>query len=307
MSGSNRGGNTKVTDWAFPLTGIVLGLVLAWGIGWLQTREEYNRKQTPAAYADAAKKDAESACIGIEPRAFFECVNKKTETAYQTAHDEQDLSAQQRAASSALITAVLSGLALALSGVGVWYVKRTLDATLEAVEDTGKATKAMERQNELAEDTAKRQLRAYVTTEDHATINFQIGVKAGHQCKVYNRGQTPAYDVRIWSRPVAIITTEGDVHKTKVFRQETFAQSSATLGPGQWIGHTNALSGPLTNDSFVSLCVGGIAIVWGGIVSYRDAFGRQRRTTFKYYCTGIGEALPPTFDMTACSRGNAAN
>jgi len=92
-------------------------------------------------------------------------VSEKAETAYQTAHDEQDLSAQQRAASSALITAVLSFLALVLSGFGVWFVKKTLDATIAAVEDTGKATRAMERQNRLAEDGQRPWLSIELTFE----------------------------------------------------------------------------------------------------------------------------------------------
>ena len=161
MPRGDRSGDSKALDWAFPLVGIVLALILAWGIGWLQASEEQKRQKAPAAYAEAAKKDAEASCVGTDPRAVFECVNEKTKSAYQTAHDEQDLSAQQRAASSALVTAVLSFIALVLSGVGVWYVKRTLDATLKAVEDTGNATNAMLRQTELAE----REQRPWVVIE----------------------------------------------------------------------------------------------------------------------------------------------
>ena len=150
MYGSNRSENAKVINWPLPLAGIVLSLSLAWGVGWLEAREEYQREYAPKSYSAAAKQDAKSACVGTEPGAVFECVNEKAKTAYQTAHDEQDLSAQQRAASSALITAVLSALALALSGVGVWYVKRTLDATLKAVEHNGKATVAMDESNSIA-------------------------------------------------------------------------------------------------------------------------------------------------------------
>lgn len=155
MSGSNRGEGTKALAWPLPLIGIVLAIGLAWGIGWSQAREEYKRQQTPAAYAAAAKKDAQRACVGTDPTAVFECVNEKVETAYQTAHDEQDLSAQQRAASSALAAAMIGFLTLAISIVGVWFVKRTLDATLEAVEDTGNATRAMLRQNEISERTQR--------------------------------------------------------------------------------------------------------------------------------------------------------
>ena len=161
MPRSDRRRNAKTVDWALPLVGLLLVIALAWGLGWLQAREEYKRKYATEAYKRAAQRDAESACIGTDPRAVFKCVNEKAETAYQTAHDEQDLSAQQRAASSALASVVLTFFSLILSGVGVWYVKRTLDATLEAVEDTSDATQAMMRQNEIAEKAQ----RAWITID----------------------------------------------------------------------------------------------------------------------------------------------
>lgn len=155
MPKSNRSESFGALDWALPLTGLALALLLAFGIGWIQAREDYRHQYTPASYAAAAKLDAEHACLGTDPRAVFECVNERAKTAYQTAHDEQDLMAQQRAASSALASAVLSFLALVLSGVGVWYVKRTLDATLDAVEETSAATVAMQNANRIAANTQR--------------------------------------------------------------------------------------------------------------------------------------------------------
>lgn len=155
MHGSNRGEGAKALEWPLPLIGILLALGLAWGLGWLQAREEHKREQTPAAYAAAAKDDAKRTCVGTDPAAVFECVNEKAKTAYQTAHDEQDLSAQQRAASSALAAAVFTFFALLISIVGVWFVKRTLDATLEAVKDTSEATDAMRQSNAIAENAQR--------------------------------------------------------------------------------------------------------------------------------------------------------
>lgn len=152
MSGSDRGDRTAAISWAFPLLGILIALGIAWGIGWLQAREEYKRQSTPAAYAAAAKDDAKRACVGTDAAAVFECVDQKAKAAYQTAHDELDLSAQQRAASSALASVIVSFLALVISVVGVRYVKQTLDATLQAVKDTGEATQAMLAQNVLAKE-----------------------------------------------------------------------------------------------------------------------------------------------------------
>ena len=143
-------GKAQTLAWPLPLIGIMMAAGLAWGIGWSQAREEYRREQIPSAYAAAAKNEARRACLGSDPAAVFECVSEKAETAYQTAHDRQDLSAQQRAASGALIAAVVGLLALIVTAIGVYFVKRTLDATLEAVADTGRATNAMLAANEIA-------------------------------------------------------------------------------------------------------------------------------------------------------------
>lgn len=119
-------------------------------LGVLNGREAERRDQTPANYSQSAKADAQRACVGMEARAAFECVYEKVEASQEQASTEQDLSAQQRAATSALASAVVAALTLVISIVGVWYVKRTLDATLEAVQDTGKATIAMNDANEIA-------------------------------------------------------------------------------------------------------------------------------------------------------------
>lgn len=49
------------------------------------------------------------------------------------------------------IMAFFGIVATGISGWAVWLLKKTLDATREAVEETGEATKAMIRQNELTE------------------------------------------------------------------------------------------------------------------------------------------------------------
>jgi hypothetical protein len=59
----------------------------------------------------------------------------------------------------------------------------------------------MERQAELMEDTAKRQLRAYVGLTETA-VKFTADGKLEAQMFFKNGGQTPAYDVRSWVHPL---------------------------------------------------------------------------------------------------------
>jgi hypothetical protein len=151
MSGNDRGERLAPVDWVFPVIGLLLAISIAWGVGYLQSRETERRYHTPRSYQESAKTNAQRACVGREPAAMFECVNEHVEASRQASNTEQDLSAQQRAASSALAAAAIAFAALIVTVIGVWFVKRTLEATLEAVRDTSIATKAMIRQNEIAE------------------------------------------------------------------------------------------------------------------------------------------------------------
>lgn len=155
MHGSDRGAGDTFVGWFLPTVGICLAVFLAWGMGYLQAREAERRQQTPAKYSRSAKDDAQRACVGTEPGRVFECVYEKVEAAKEQASTEQDLSAQQRAASSSLASAIVSAFTLLVSIAGVWFVKRTLDATLRAVEDTGEATKAMKDANDIARSQSR--------------------------------------------------------------------------------------------------------------------------------------------------------
>jgi hypothetical protein len=144
-NGKNSPGLTGLTMFGFFLVG-----GLCWGLGWLQATERVRREQMPVSYSEAAKADAQKSCAGGAPSALFDCVFEKAQASQEQALAEQDLSAQQRAATSALFSALLAFAALIVTSVGVWFVKRTLDATLIAVEDTSAATEAMREANAIA-------------------------------------------------------------------------------------------------------------------------------------------------------------
>lgn len=150
MSDGNRGqGNPHLGAYGVALA-IVLCTIITGILSYSSGRESERRNHAPASYSRAAKQDAERACVGMDSGTAFECIYEKVEASQEQARGEQDLSAQQRAASAAMISAIIALLTLGATGMGVWYVKRTLDATLEAVKDTSKATVAMNDANEIA-------------------------------------------------------------------------------------------------------------------------------------------------------------
>lgn len=112
--------------------------------------------------------------------------------------EKRDLAAQETSAAWAFWVALFSGLQLVTTIIGLYFVKRTLDATLMAVQDTGEATMAMKESNEIMRETAKHQLRAYL---DFDSVRYNVSpncpdtetqIGTGIRIKVKNYGTTPA-------------------------------------------------------------------------------------------------------------------
>jgi hypothetical protein len=201
----------------------------------------------------------------------------------------------------------LSAVAVALFTYFLWRLQsQQVGLTGKALREAADATDAMKRQNEIAEDAAKRQLRAYVTTEDHEILGFWRGGPTTLRTKIYNRGQSPAYDLKIWSI-VGGTLEEPDDFKVKQIKKGNFRQSSAMLGPGQWLLHGNSCQAPLNGDAYVGIVGGGLKLIFAGVVSYRDIFGRRYFTIFKQFYTGRGDWAEQSSDLLACGRHNNGN
>lgn len=189
MVESSRGKHDQIALSSF-LAAILLGTaVLTYVLGLANGRESERREQIPATYSQAAQADAQRACVGRHGIALFECVYERVESSQEQARAEQDLSAQQRAAASALASAIIALLALAVTIIGVWFIKRTLDATLQAVKDTSEATHAMRDANQIAAQAQRPWLELTVTPvayyrfkddpeiRDLGTVIFKITIK----------------------------------------------------------------------------------------------------------------------------------
>ncbi len=149
-----------------------------------------------------------------------------------------------------------------------------------------------------ADANAERQLRAYVVIDVcqavAATSEGDIGeekkrLQAGsHAIAIVsykNTGQTPAYDVRIDGeaelRPWPL--TERDLTS-----RPTNPSSQAVLGrDGIFEVNVRELGwGPLVTARIEDLQKGRYAFVVWGRITYRDIFGKQWRTDFRYFIGG---------------------
>ncbi|HEX8224172.1 MAG TPA: hypothetical protein VF605_10180 [Allosphingosinicella sp.] len=312
MSSDDRPPPDRSAQGFLLLVGILLAVVLAWGLGTLQGREDQRRDDTPAAYARAAKADAQRACAGREASAVFECVYEKVGSSYEQAHEEQDLSAQQRAAFANLVSAITAFFTLVLSGIALWFLKGTLAATRDAVNQAEDGTKAAliaaeagREANRLSADTARRQLRAYLTVEPGG-INEAVEGRVRVPLIVENVGDTPAHKVMAFSsfgldpNPVAfdprsLVGPEGWL---------SGEGNDATLGRG-----TRRYLYTYIRESFLERHLEAVsnkemAIIHWGYVIYEDVFGEIHRTHFAFY--HWGEELSDVTSLR-CRFGNTAD
>lgn len=158
---------------------------------------------TAREHYDREKRNALRACSGSEGSTAVECVTKAIETAQEKSETRQDLYAQQDAARWGFWSVILAAVGTSFTALGVWYVKRTLDATLKAVEDTSKATVEIQKSNELSERLGTAQIRAYVIVSLPEGYFDEGGTFHG-SIRIHNTGETAAKLVFIRFQATAI-------------------------------------------------------------------------------------------------------
>lgn len=151
MSEGNRNRYAETVRLAFI---VIAGVALYWAMfydmglqsGVNQTRAEIERGHHAA---DTAKQ-IDRSCVGMSGKPLRECVTEIIDAERGERRDESDLAAQWQAADWVMWAAIISGAQLIVTGIGLLFIKQTLDATVKAVEETGRATIAMENQNAIA-------------------------------------------------------------------------------------------------------------------------------------------------------------
>ena len=165
----------------------VIGVALYWSMFYsMGYSSGYHEKQAYVEsehHASDTPKQVEGKCGAKASSELRECITEIVKSERESQRSESDLAAQWKAADWVLWAGAIAGAQLIATLVGLYYVKGTLDATLEAVEDTGKATNAMLKQTELVE----REQRPWVTIEaakpvisnrdDGILITVEIGFK----------------------------------------------------------------------------------------------------------------------------------
>jgi len=193
MSDSNRGERAQDLI-ATGLCAIALlgTVIIAYAIGNTLGVGSGRNQVSSREHYENTKQDYLRTCAGREGPAAIECVTEAIEAAQSQSDSRQDLYAQQDMAKWAFWLFMLTCASVGITAVGVWFVKRTLDATLEAVEDTGKGTKAMVRQNEIAEAGQRPWLRYELLSLGPIERTERGKFRVPYRARVSNTGSMPA-------------------------------------------------------------------------------------------------------------------
>ena len=147
---------------------------------------------------------------------------------------------------------------------------------------TNKLWDAGERQLAHLENTAQRQLRAYIVTKisevrpPRSAPNNHVAVRI----TILNTGQTPAYKVRVASRTrLTEYPFPAGFDFTVPFGDDP---SEGTLGPQEDV-ENDGRSDPMSEIEWGQLCnaqTGNQQLCTWGTVVYRDTFGKWQHTSF---------------------------
>lgn len=149
-----------------------------------------------------------------------------TQTARQELRADADLQAQQDMAFYALLMFIATAATVILTGLGLYFIKRTLDATLRAVEDTGKATQAMLRQTEIAEEA--RRPWVHITLKQFTPITVgPDSLTCDVLLEIGNVGPTPANKVQIVD---CAFSQTANKEESNLF----YAEQAEAYGDGAW-------------------------------------------------------------------------
>ena len=162
-------------------------------------------------------------CFKLPSRpATVKCVSEASASARENQRAEKDLVAQQDMADWAWWVMVIGVLQFFATIATLGFVKLTLDATLEAVKDTGDATKAMLRQNELTEATQRPWLSVTIEAvgphrieENALHIGFQILIKNSGPMPAHYVSATIATEKATEARKISFVAFSNDVARTR--------------------------------------------------------------------------------------------
>jgi len=150
-------------------------------------------------------------------------------------------------------------------------------------------------------DTAERQLRAYINISHGKVLYINDPQNRIFQLDIKNFGQTPAYEV---STVFKCIVREYPLGKSNPLESVTSEEHQIFSVLGPTCEYRRDMIAPYNGEWVEPKIIDGSAAIYGfGEIRYRDAFGVQRVTEFRYMCQGEGITQGC---VAPCEEGNNA-
>jgi len=212
--------------------------------------------------------------------ALAERVISNPEPGEGTERERRDLAAQENTAAWAFWMVFLSGLQLIVSGFGLWALLRTIDQGRKALKRARDA-------NRIADDTARRQLRAYVLP---IGIEWSFEIVGGEryvsiQVKWQNSGATPGADFTCAALPMV-----SDVVLTSMDFSIVGPRHASTIGPAMVLLAPRAL---ISLPDAHAVWSGSKAIYLIGKATYKDAFNKCHEAQHCYQISFMKDSEHP--------------
>jgi hypothetical protein len=156
------------------------------------------------------------------------------------------------------------------------------------------------------EDTAERQLRAYIAGPIRAEISNFNTRSPTYRFAFKNSGQTPAHDVRFWTTS-AVAIYPLDERPTEPPPEYTRGEGASVgvVGPGGEFFTDGGAQVAIAAEERDAVVIGRAAFYVYGEMTYRDAFNQMRHTTFGHLFHGV-VAMQPNGMMPSYHKWNEA-
>ena len=151
---------------------------------------------------------------------------------------------------------------------------------------------------EHARLATERELRAYISVETFKIGAFHEPGKFGIILKIINTGKTPAYELVFQSNSIRDSLDGKFIPKVS----HSGDGSKTTVGAGRELYGTEECDG-LSKDEVLSLINKQNTLFLYGSVMYKDAFGKNRETTFRFF---LSEVQKDSFALLMHADGNVS-
>lgn len=263
MSGSDRGIILAIVGW------LAFVSFISWDAAQQEKPEKYCETTAKGRECRPQQYTTERAFI---PSSFERAISNPEPRTGED-HEKRDLAAQEASAAFAFWMAAFAGFSALVTLIGTILLYKQIKLTQEAVTDTGEATKAMRETNEIARETMRRQLRAYVALHEFSWETDRHDYRV--QIVWINGGQTPAYnaDARAtWGAFDDPLPPDYSFPLTQAYEGE----GCSMLGPGKTIYGTSRVPMPKEMAELAAMQRKHV-YAWGR-AEYTDAFGESHYT-----------------------------